>query len=212
MLFDLHDLAGQLAASLQQAEQALRVEQAVYGLDSLDERALQSLLAEGLAASYEVAREVHYPSTMGRKLTHRPRCDIVLSPRGRPLRLDSAPPTLFDAPNLSPADQALWLEVKVAHQFGMGGVRHSGYGQQWRSAVVQDLKKMEQDPLIRQAALVLIVFTESQGIVLKDLELFETILIRKELLAGFRQVRSVPTLDRMGHSLCSVAVWPTVQR
>lgn len=212
MQFDLHDLADQLNGCPQQTEQALRLEQAVYGLDSFDERQLQSVLAEGLGAFYEVVREVHYPSTVGRKLTHRRRCDIVLSPRGRPLRLDRASPTLFDAANQVSADQALWLEVKAAHQFREGGVRHGDYGRQWRSAVVEDLKKMEQDPLIRQAALVLIVFTESDAILQKDLELFETILMQKEVLAGFRQIRSLPILDRMGHRLCSIAIWPTVQR
>jgi hypothetical protein len=32
------------------------------------------------------------------------------------------------------------------------------------------------------------------------------------VLAGFRQVRSVAILDRMGHRVCTVAVWPTIQR
>ncbi len=35
---------------------------------------------------------------------------------------------------------------------------------------------------------------------------------RKEVLAGFRHVRSVPIVERIGHRLCTVAVWPTVQR
>ena len=46
----------------------------------------------------------------------------------------------------------------------------------------------------------------------KDLELFEDVLALKEVLAGFRQVRSVPILDRIGHQICTVAVWPTIQR
>jgi hypothetical protein len=173
---------------------------------------LQGLLAEGLAADYEVAREVHYPSSLGRKLSHRERCDLVLTPRGRPLRIDSAPPSLFDPPNLATAEEALWLEVKIAYQFREGGVRHSGYGSQWRNAVVEDLRKMEADALIRQAGLVLIVFNESTAVLEKDLELFETVLAQKEVLAGFRQVRSVEILDRIGHRLCTVAVWPTLQR
>ena len=36
--------------------------------------------------------------------------------------------------------------------------------------------------------------------------------MQKEVLAGFRQVRSVPILDRIGHKLCSMALWPTIQR
>ena len=160
---------------------------------------------------------MHYPSSKGRKLTHRPRCDLVLTPKGRPLVLDRAAPTLFDLPRegapppCEPGD-ALWLEVKVAYQFREGGRRHSGYGAQWRQAVVEDLRKMEADALIREAGLVLIVFNESADILEKDLQLFEDVLAQKEVLAGFRHVRSVPILERMGHRLCTAAVWPTLQR
>ena len=212
MKWDFHTLADVLRDSLAAAESELRLEQAVYGLDRLDERKVQALLAERLRPSYDVAREVHYPSTRGRKLTHRARCDLVLSPKGLPLRLDWAAPSLFDPAAMCEPTDALWLEVKVAYQFREGGIRHTGYGSQWRQAVVDDLRKMEAEPLIHEAGLVLVVFNESQTVLDKDFELFEDVLARKEVLAGFRHVRSVPILDRIGHNLCSIAVWPTVQR
>jgi hypothetical protein len=212
LLWDFSSVADRVVESLQAAESDLRLEQAVYGLDTRDERALQSLLADRLALHYQIAREVHYPSSAGRKLTHRQRCDLVLSPLGRPLRLDIAPPTLFDPPDPCDPKDALWLEVKIAYQFREGGVRHSGYGAQWRQAVVDDLRKMEADPLIHYAGLLLIVFNESLQILDKDLELFETVLAQKEVLAGFRQVRSLKITDRIGHELCTAALWPTLQR
>jgi hypothetical protein len=210
--YDLFTLADQLAEILRRGEEELRLEQAVYGLDAKDELALQAMLAEGLKKDYEVAREVHYPSTVGAKLSHRMRCDLVLTPAGRALRVDSAPPTLFDPPDACEAREGLWLEVKVAYQFREGGARHGGYGAQWRSAVVEDLRKIEADAAICEAGLVLLVFNESAQILEKDLDLFETLLAEKEVLAGFRQVRTVPILDRIGHRLCTVAIWPTVQR
>jgi hypothetical protein len=210
--WDLVDLIDRLHKILLTAETELRLEQAVYGLDVRDERQLQSLLAERLATHYQIAREVHYPSTFGKKLSHRQRCDMVLTPLGRPLRLDSAPPTLFDPANLATPEEALWLEVKVAYQFREGGVRHHGYGSQWRSAVVADLQKMDVEPRISEAALLLIVFNESHDVLDKDLELFETHLATREVLAGFRQVRSIEILDRIGHKLCTTALWPTIQR
>ena len=210
--YDLSTLADQMEHVLTSAEAASRLEQAVYGLDSRDELMLHAMLADGLQVFYEVAREVHYPSTLGRKMTHRQRCDLVLTPTGRPLRLDTRPVSLFDAPDqASPAD-ALWLEMKIASQFREGGVRHGGYGAQWRQAVVADLRKMEAEPLIHEAALLLVVFNESAEILHKDLDLFESVLVQKEVLAGFRHVRSVPILDRIGHRLCPVALWPTIQR
>lgn len=210
--WDLFTLTGQLADIFQRAENELRLEQAVYGLDARDERGIQTLLADGLCQHYEVAREVHYPSSVGNRLTHRQRCDIVLTPKGRALRLDSAPVTLFDPTDLCAADEALWLEVKVAFQFREGGHRHAGYGAQWRTSVISDLRKMEDEPLIREAALLLIVFNESEHILEKDLDLFESALVQKEVLAGFRQARGVRILDRIGHQLCTVALFPTIQR
>ncbi len=212
--WDFSTVADRLHDAFAAAEQELRLEQAVYGLDAQDERSLQALLAGRLETHYAVAREVHYPGTHGRKLSHRARCDLVLTPLGRPLRIDSAPPTLFDPPadQVSQATDALWLEVKVAYQFREGGARHGGYGTQWRQAVVEDLQKMEGDQLIREAGLALIVFNESQEILDKDLELFEDVLARKEVLAGFRHVRAIPILERIGHRLCTVALWPTIQR
>lgn len=218
--WNFSEIADQLGKVLEAAEQELRLEQAVYGLDTRDERQLQTLLADRLSAQFGVAREVHYPSSRGRKLTHRPRCDVVLTPRGQTLEPERVPErTLFDPlprdlafPHYCKPADALWLEVKVAYQFREGGVRHGGYGAQWRQKVVADLRKMEADAEIREAGLVLIVFNESREILDKDLELFEDVLTLKEVLAGFRQVRSVPILERIGHRLCTVAVWPTLQR
>jgi hypothetical protein len=212
MQWDFCEIADRIGQVLTDAEAALRLEQAVYGLDVKEERELHALLADGLACHYAVSREVHYPSSIGRKLTHRQRCDLVLCPPGRPLRLDHAPSGLFDPPDQSRPEEALWLEVKVAYQYREGGARHGGYGGQWRNAIIEDLRKMEAEPGIREAGLILVVFNESETILEKDLEAFETLLAEREVLAGFRQVRSVPILDRIGHRLCTAAVWPTVQR
>ncbi len=210
--YDLLDLADRMGNVLQSAEADLRLEQAVYGLDSKDELSLQQLLADRLQEFYEVHREVHYPSTKGAKRSHRQRCDLVLTPKGRPLKIDFSIPTLFDPTDLCEPSDALWLEVKIAYQYREGGTRHSGYGQQWRSAVVEDLRKMEADPLIHEAALVLVVFNESEAILEKDLDIFETVLAQKEVLAGFRHVRRIPIIERIGHRLCTLALWPTIQR
>jgi N-acetylglutamate synthase-like GNAT family acetyltransferase len=71
---------------------------------------------------------------------------------------------------------------------------------------------MEAEEMIRDAGLMLIVFNESREILEKDLDLFETVLAQKEVLAGFRHVRSTDIWERIGHRVCTVAVWPTLQR
>jgi len=210
--FDLSVLADRVAEAVEAEEATLREEQSPWGLDSRAEVRLQADLAARLGAWYEVRREVHYPSTAGKPLSARMRCDLVLSERGRPLRVESSPVGLFDPPDSSGVGEALWLEIKTAHQFREGGVRHGGYGRQWREGVVADLRKMAAEPLIREAALLLIAFTESQAIVEKDLDLFEDLLARREVLAGFRQVRIAAIQDRIGHRVCTMALWPTIQR
>ena len=220
-MWDYCTVADALEVCAAKIEADLRLEQAVYGLDAMDELRIQEQLAIRLACRYEVAREVHYPSTAGRKLSHRARCDLVLTRKGHPLQparpAKQAEPTLFESPSpekvaYSHPSDALWLEVKCAYQFREGGARHGGYGAQWRQNVVADLRKMEADPLIREAGLLVVVFNESRVILEKDLELFEDVLARKEVLAGFRQVRTVPISDRIGHQICTLALWPTVQR
>src|SRR5437764_12100588 len=86
--WDFSVLADRLGEVVAAVEGELRLAQAVYGLDARDERSLQAVIAERLGQWYSVAREVHYPSSRGNKLTHRMRCDLVLTPLGRPLRID----------------------------------------------------------------------------------------------------------------------------
>jgi len=68
--WDFVDLIDRLQSSLLSAENELRVEQAVHGLDVRDERALQALLAERLGAFYSVR---------GRCIIHRPLEEIDAS-------------------------------------------------------------------------------------------------------------------------------------
>lgn len=222
--WDLARVADDLAAVLRAAEAALCLEQAVHGLDARDERALQALLAAGLPPRWEVAREAYYLSSAGKKGSHRLRCDLVLTPPGLPLRGDAAQPSLFEPPQTCEPRDALWLELKVAYQLAASGAQRRDYGARWRRGVTTDLRKMAEEPLIRHAALVLLVFTESQAILDKDLELMEALLVAEGLLAAPlpsapgealptagvpRQVRTVPLLDRRGHRLLAVALWPS---
>ena len=196
MPFPKADLVDALAGALAGLEAAIRLEQAVHGLDEWPETRLQAALAEALSAELEVEREVHYPSaTAVHKKSARVRCDLVLRARDRPL---------------APED-ALWLELKVARQRTVGGRVDPRYGAQWRRHLIADLKKLAHDPRIRDAAIALIAFTEDEEQLARDLDGFERLLVRRDVLAGFRQVRTLPIVERIGHRVCGVAVWPTVQ-
>ena len=212
----LTELADQVGEAIAQAEAELTLEQAVHGLDTMSELALHTLLDEQLRRHFTVTREVHYPSSAGAKRSHRQRCDLVLSPKGVPLvpppsqQLQLPMSAAELAPKMCSLTDAFWLEVKVAYQFRPGGLHHKGYGAQFRQAVVADLRKLAAELLIHHAALLLIVFNESAAVAHKDLDLFESILLDKEALAGFRHARSVRIQDRIGHHLCTVALWPII--
>lgn len=203
----LGDLADQVAAAVADLEAGLQLEQAPHGIDEWDERPLQRALATALGRHHQVTLEAHYPSTAGRKLSHRPRCDLVLSRPGRPLAQGETLPL-----DLCPADEALWLELKVAHQRRAGGAPDGRYGAQWRRNLIADLRKMAAEPMIRDAALVLVAFTDDEDVLRRDLDGFESLLVRHDVMAGFRQVRTLPIVERIGHRVCGIALWPTVQR
>lgn len=239
--WDFHDLADRVGQTLQEAEDALRLEQAVYGLDSLDEIKLHQLIVRGLSRWYMVQREAHYPSAVAKKRSQRSRCDMVITPKGRPLKT-SEEPDLFTPPNPCPPEEALWLEIKSAYQYRDVATRHGGYGGQWKTGLVEDVKKLRGDERIYEAGLMLVVFNESQEVLAKDLELFDEHLEGQGLVgprtgevdgglrgglrsvvgvgglggvgadSAFRHVRSVRITERMGHRLATVALWPVVQR
>ncbi len=187
----LGGLADELAEGLAAIEDALRVEAAPHGVDEWDERALQHALAAALRRRYAVALEAPYPSTIGGKRSKERRCDLVVSAPDRPLPED-----------------ALWLELKVARQRHPSGARDARYAQQWRRHLIADLRKLAAEPRIRAAAIVLVAFTEDEATLARDLDQFESVMVRADVVAGFRQVRAVPVIDRIGHRVGAVAMWP----
>jgi hypothetical protein len=88
-----------LAETVRERESALREEQAVYGLDALDEAELQPIFAAGFAAAgLGVLREQGYPTQWKRKRRgaddvplprDRERCDLVLTPAPGQIIADS---------------------------------------------------------------------------------------------------------------------------
>ena len=181
-------LADQFETIFRTIEANIRLEEAVYGLDMRNERTIQSLLTKGLRAHYTVTQEAPYPSSEGRKMSHRRRCDLVIG---------------------SGNENALWLEIKVAWQFREGGMPNRTYGDQWRVRVAEDVRKLEEEPLVHHAGVAMVIFTQSLSVVEKDLDLFESIVSQKGVIMGFRHVRHIPIQDRIGHQLCTIALWPT---
>src|SRR5262249_43246516 len=111
------------------------------------------------------------------------------------------------APSCPPED-ALWVELKVARQRGEGGVSDARYAQQWRRHLVADLRKLAAEPRIAAAAIALVAFVEDEPTLWRDLDGFEAVTAHAGVVAGFRQVRTLPIIDRLGHHLAAVVLWP----
>jgi hypothetical protein len=218
--------------SLHEAE--LAREQAVRGLDAMDELDVHPLLAHGLAAAHwGVLREVPYPVTAGLgsagnrpKHRERDRCDLVLTPEiGMTLadpiatlrERDAWQGSLFEqhAQTAAPArfsclpTDAFWLEVKVVGQFAFVHgvpVPNSAYGSQLTAAFAGDLSKLAADAEVRHGAALLVLFTQDREVAQHDV----TVTMHRVLDKGFSLrnpiIESFAIVDRIGNACCTLAM------
>jgi hypothetical protein len=202
-------VADALEAGLKRAAEAVELEQAVRGLDSLSELGLHPVLHQGLRdAGYGVHPEQRYPRDRGRRRrSEGSRCDIVLTPEGRPLVGDETQLGLFaPAAPVALAD-ALWIEVKVVAQFREMEPNRA-YEQALQNPVWKDVEKLASDPDLAHAGVLLIVFTADEEIAWHDLDVWAARAQDLGLPLRAREQRSVPIGDRLGHRLCTVALFP----
>ena len=203
------DIADALEAALRIEEDRLRCEQAVYGLDALDERGLHPVIARGLReAGYGVHREVRYPADRRKwRESEGERCDFVLTQDGRPLREVERARTLFDSPDAAAVEEAWWLEIKVAWQYTTDGP-NPRYAAQMLSVARADVGKLSKDQGILHAGLAMLAFVENDEIALHDLRVWYERNVSRGLPVGYPSTRLVPISNRVGNSVCAVAVCP----
>jgi hypothetical protein len=208
-IFSPADIADAAEAGLRRRADAIDHEQAVRGLDVLDEVALHPVLAEAFAAAgYGVHREQRYPDDRRRRReTEGERCDFVLTPDARPLRATEARSTLFDrADAVEPAD-ALWLEMKVVAQHGEEGA-NARYATELLSTVRRDVTKLSKDAGILQAMLLIVLFVADERVAEHDLGIWQDRCLRRGLPIGAPSRRAFAIADRIGNRVCTAAVYP----
>ncbi len=262
------DILDAAAQALRGAEARLSAEQAVDGLDALEEVELHALLAAGLAPgplsdpfqgrpappTWGVLREQPYPgdrtastpppadpgatgddenAPLARE-SDRQRCDIVLTPapglgladpvkrdkRARAERRKLAG-TLFESlavqenaepapdPASIPPEEAFWLEIKLVGQFcyeaGIPGPNRT-YASQLVRGAAADLAKLAKDPHIHHAALLIILFTETEEIARHDLVQAMHRCLDRGVAASTPLTASFPITDRIGNRVCTLAL------
>lgn len=203
------ELAEALAAGLRAASEEVELEQAVRGLDARRELALHPVLHAGLrAAGYGVTPEVRFPRDRSlRRRSEGVRCDMVVTPGGRPLADPGAQLGLFAPGDAVALTDAAWLEVKVVAQHNERGPNRA-YAAALQRPVWRDIDKLAADPDIHHAAAVLVLFTADAETARHDLDVWSSGASVRGLRLLPREQRSLPVGDRLGNRLCTVAVFP----
>lgn len=207
------DLADGLAAGLATAAAELELEQAVHGLDVRRELDLHPLLHAGLrAAGYGVHPEQRFPRERGlRRKTEGSRCDLVVTPEGLPLADEATQTELFAPRRAVALCDAMWLEVKAVAQF-KALAPNRAYASALQRPVWRDVEKLASDPQIAHAAVLLILFTADPTVAAHDLGVWAARASAHALPLWPRVERSLAIGDRVGHRVCTLALWPIERR
>ncbi len=206
------DIADALQAGLLAQAQAEDLEQAVYGFDARAELALHPLVQQSLAAAgFGIFPEQRFPSDREHaRKSKGQRCDLVLTPPGphgpAPLRDPQAKATLFDDEQAVDLAEAYWLEIKTVAQFETTGPFRR-YSSELFSPVVDDVKKLWNDSLLRYAGLLLLLFTATPEVAEHDLAVWHERCLRKGCPLAMPAVRGVKLTDRIGNGWCAIAVF-----
>lgn len=207
------DLADALASGLASASAELELEQAVHGLDVRRELDLHPLLHAGLrTAGYGVHPEQRFPRERGlRRRSEGSRCDLVVTPRGLPLVDEAAQLGLFAPGQAVALADAMWIEVKAVAQFKALAANRA-YASALQRPVWRDVEKLASDPQIAHAAVLLILFTADATVAAHDLAVWAGRASQNGLPLWPRVERSLAIGDRVGHVLCTLALWPIERR
>ena len=209
MAFSVADIADAIEAGLRAEEERRAREQAVHGLDALEELELHPILGEALrAGGYVLLPEQHYPLPRRRRTdTEGERCDLVLTHEDVPLATLERDPTLFDPPKLVAQDEAFWLEVKVVGQYTIEGP-NPRYASQLLSEVRQDVNKLSRNPGILQAGLLVVLFTADEATAEHDLAVWLDRCLQKGLPVGSPCLRRLTITDHLGNTCCTAGLYP----
>ncbi len=229
-VWSIDQIADLMAKTIEKENARLRAEDAVLGVDALDETDLQQILAGGLdQAGFGVFREQLFPTPPKRraKNSERERCDIVLThERGLPIvdpveidkREHELEGTLFEPvkeqtaelQGIDPAD-ALWIELKVCGQYEfVAGVPipNTAYTTGVVLAPATDIRKLSKERAINHALAALILFAVDEETARHDLQIAVHKWLDKSLPIRSPAIRVVPIDERIGNTVAAVCLTP----
>ena len=206
------DIADAIAEGLAAAAAALDAEQAVAGLDGLDEVKLHPHLHAALRAApagWGVWPEQKFPGGWSKtRRSEGQRCDVVLTPEERPVLDGELAGTLFGDPGGEgvPGETAFWLEVKTTAQYGEEGFARR-YAAELGRTLLADARKLGRDRGIRHAALLLVLFTADERTAVHDAGVWHERALSAGIAVDVPSVRGFPITDRIGNAWCGIFVF-----
>ncbi len=204
------DIVEAVAKGLAQHAEAENAEQAVYGLDCLDELQLHPIIAQSLRQTgYGIWPEQRYPDDWHlANQAQGKRCDLVLTPNANSqgLREQNIIGTLFDTPDLTDPEQAYWLEIKTVAQFETSGP-FKRYSAELLSPVAADVKKLHADSHIFHAGLLLVLFTQTKEVAEHDLHAWHDKCLDRGYPIATGATRTFEITDRIGNGCCAVSLF-----
>lgn len=227
-MWSIDQIADFVAESLSAENLRLRAEDAVTGVDALDELALHPVVAGHLERSgLGVLREHPFPSPKGSrtKRSERERCDLVLleepgsmlvDPVEILLRERELEGTLFHPvasraaalPGADPRD-ALWVELKVCGQYELVSgvpIANSAYTTGVVRGPATDIRKLARERGIRLGVSALVLFAESEAVARHDLAIAAHRWVDMGLPIREPVVRVIPIDERIGNRVAAVCL------
>ena len=229
-MWSIDQIADLLAESVSLENLRLRAEDAVAGVDALDETALHPILASHLARSgLGVIREHHFPTPKRARPrnSERERCDLVLTHDPAGILIDPVEVerreheltgTLF-APVVeqaastagTPPEDALWIELKVCGQYEfIAGVPipNTAYTTGVIRGPAVDIRKLAREKAIVFAVASLILFAQDEPTARHDLQIAAHKWLDQSLPIREPIVRVVPIDERIGNTVAAVCMIP----
>lgn len=210
MLWQISNIADAVQIGLAAQVANDDIEQSVRGIDTLDEVSLHPILHSALrTAGFGVFPEERFPSDRLKKSrSEGKRCDIVLTPSGRPLASPDSAETLFDPPDAVNLGDAFWLEVKMTTQFTPEGEPNRRYSAELMAPVRRDVDKLARDPHICHAAVLLVLFVADSKVAEHDLRVWQQCCIERGYPIGSPVNREITISDRIGHQNAAISLIP----
>ncbi len=162
------------------------------------------------AAGFGVFPEQRLPNFRSRpRRSEGERCDIALTPAPAEGLTDPLlETTLFAGRGVDPRE-ALWIEVKAAGQFAVidgVGRPNSSYTSQLLTGAVADVRKLAKEGELSHTAALIVMFNADEAAADHDLRAWAHRCLDKGLPISSPSANRFPITDRIGNTVCTVAL------